>query len=617
MKKAINYGYIQETPGRDIRMKKAFPAGYRYLFSAHEDDTEFRNPNMYTVDIDTHLQLDEFMQSTIENIGIMIGYKGIGKSTVLKNYFRYSQLGCIFGKERLIIPVFDWEPYLRNDICEACLLFHSVNKQILKKYPTVKATIREDDESTFEYEVRSTKEYLRETGIKEVLLLFDNIEQLPCNPNNLRQFIKAYKYLKTPIHEEVPLSYRLKILISSTPERFVWAMENGELGRYQHSDLFYIYKNNSINLHSYLSKKRRQPESPLKNIPEWDNVLNAFGEISRKFNHKYDAIIRGVSNYSVPDSLAAYADILSNERWIHPKTGGSVFRIEDMTLNNITVLRSLFCLENEMITGIHSKRFCNFLSANNEYDNSMIILLTVKLCYQQCCVKQIASITTPRNKSNSAENLYGERWHLKKCEILLIWKEIFGSVNNKNFPKFEEQVNESVDYLYNNGILAKCCKAKKGEPHEISNEARLYLTPKGKLLWEMLSQDSVLLEMFREDYVRIYEQDIEAHSHSPYSSQAHITNGNQFELFIDLCTMIMDLAKIEYTLREISVERRTYTAYKNDFGEDSVVAHLYMGLIKSISYSGVNITDGPLRDKITGLEEQIETLKDIFRWAEK
>ena len=79
----------------------------------------------------------------------------------------------------------------------------------------------------------------------------------------------------------------------------------------------------------------------------------------------------------------------------------------------------------------------------------------------------------------------------------------------------------------------------------------------------------------------------------------------------------MDLAKIEYTLREISVERRTYTAYENDFGEDSVVAHLYMGLIKSISYSGVNITDGPLRDKITGLEEQIETLKDIFRWAEK
>ena len=126
-------------------------------------------------------------------------------------------------------------------------------------------------------------------------------------------------------------------------------------------------------------------------------------------------------------------------------------------------------------------------------------------------------------------------------------------------------------------------------------------------MWEMLSWDSVLLEIFREDYYRDYS---EKTSNNPFCSYILMHQGKQTEIFSDLIRMISELLEKEKIYRKRALENDTVTSMKNNFGEECVCAQLFEGLKQSMSYSGL-IKNEELNTSFHNLQKEIETLNAL------
>ena len=305
---------------------------------------------------------------------------------------------------------------------------------------------------------------------------------------------------------------------------------------------------------------------PKKEYDQWANSLPYFIRVSQKFNGKYNQIILGLSNYNINVAMKFYANILSNEKWLHSfgnnQTDTSVgfFDANSLHVNNITVIRSLACLEDDMFLGQNDIPICNLLYSTEEEDYSIIILYLMKRFYSSRC----------------PEHDYGSTY-LKKWQIIKQFSEIF-----HGRPNIEDKTEKCLQYLYNASLLAKNLKTKPEEAHTLEDSSRLYLTPRGTTIWEMLTMDSVLLEMFREDYYRVYQ----GNDNNPYCSRILLDN-QQHELFLDLIRMVKEISDLEKEYYKAAIENDTVTALKTYFGEHSICHHLISGVYKSMTYSGI------------------------------
>ena len=116
----------------------------------------------------------------------------------------------------------------------------------------------------------------------------------------------------------------------------------------------------------------------------------------------------------------------------------------------------------------------------------------------------------------------------------------------------------------------------------------------------MLAWDSVLLEIFREDYYRDYST-----SGNRICSYTLMKQNKQLDIFIDLIHMISDLLEIETRYREEAKKNDTITSLKRNFGEECVCAQLFEGLKQSMSYSGL-IKNSEIQRIVIPLQEDIE-----------
>lgn len=606
VKKAINYGLLSSTPSRELR-SKVFPTNSNSIFrnnSIYSYD-HFNNKSYIKEPEDsdnTAAKMKLFLDSPSNAMSFFIGYPGIGKTSFLRHYFNNPSSICTFKKETLTVFVSDWEDYAEDTSeYEVYRLLRRINSKIHGKYKSaqISCTLSSDLKDNSSYaelirEITYLKQLLSYSPIKAVYLILDNIDELPKDQACIKHLMTLYKELLHTTDNSGPATTCIiKMLLSSTPERFTYAVEKGDLKKHRYPfDI--IYKTSSINLSRFFKNKKNELDTSVTQSEQWEDLENAFNTIHDRFGQKYDDIIKGISNYSVIEAMKAYADILTNVRWVHPRGIDTKSRssLSDMTINNITVFRSLFCMENPMyIPAICKNRICNLFYSTETYDNSIITLLIIKLFYLECYNSQFSNQymqTIKKAKHGTPINMYGEYWHLKKAEVITLFLQMF-SDTYPDGSNMETRVSDSIDYLYHHGILAKCCKVYAGESHDISYDSRLFLTPKGKTLWEMLKNDSVLLEHFREAYVREYEKD--KTDHNTICSSTLIADNEQKRLFTDLAILITDLAQEEYKLRKIASnspdQRHTYTSYRNAFGADSIVSHLYKGLEESANFSGV------------------------------
>lgn len=627
----INSGYETKTTHLETRMLEYFPEDYDYFFEQPLCGTnDYANKNTYITDEKVEKELDVLFATEKNLLSILVGYHGMGKSTILKNYFSvHSSDELSIKNNKIIFSKFNWNyNYLKENAYNLGHIIHNINSRLcslfqiqfeneedaffeflLKKDQdlisidcAIKQSIQELKRNNNEiYEIRRFEFILDKVRIKSFCFVIDNIESLKSERRFclISKLVECFRLLT----ENTSNHTIIKMLFSFRPDTLYEAQE---YGCFQNKEIgLYIKQIHTINLEKYFSLKLKNYNRQNSNFKTWNKCLPLFMKVSQKYNRKYDHIIKKLCNYSVPAAMKIYSNILSNSRWMHDKgpddckksDSPDYFNIDDIVINNITVIRAISCLEDEMFVPKdqtysiniydnkkrdYSSPICNLLYSTPNDDYSILILYIIKFFYNFC----------------KKDNLYGTIY-LKHWDIIRIFTEIFGGING-----LEKKISTCISYLFNMQILDKSIKTKEDENSGLSHESRLYLTPKGEILWEMLSWDSVLLEIFREDYYRDYSKET---CNNPYCSYILMQTGQQYEIFKDLIRMINCLLKKEKVYRDKAKENDTFTSLRENFGKKCICAQLFEGVKQSMMYSGI-IKNSEISDDFYKLQGSIENI---------
>ena len=118
----------------------------------------------------------------------------------------------------------------------------------------------------------------------------------------------------------------------------------------------------------------------------------------------------------------------------------------------------------------------------------------------------------------------------------------------------------------------------------------MYITSKGRRLFDMLKEDSVLLEICREDIYR----EIPILEDNMKSSYDLMMEGKQNILFLDLLDIIKNIFDEERGYFELACKNRKKDMFIEQFGKRPLSLALLEGVSKSIQYSGCHNITGSL-----------------------
>lgn len=612
----INYIYV-ETDTNDIEeLCKKFPKGFRQIFlSSARPRNQEEAKQLYTSNEAAEQELLSPFFANANSYNIMLGYPACGKTTILNHCLGPLSNEILLLDKTLTFPNF-FQGYLSLDYKHYTVdkAVAAVNEKIEESYPKLSEYFYSEQGTTdfffFFYSLQpAALQYSERTEIscisladeramrlaaakdyapslyeaiklqflltsaicpiEQLNICVDGVDTLEYSYQKkiITSFLRLYDRLTTFPKDARKKYYTTRLLISLRPESYHQLCKEQEFSH--HPVDHFLKMNHTINLENCLSKRIKNyfGKHYSKNLDIWRSCLQQFGYISQRFCGKYDNMIKSLSFYHVQDSLLLYAKILCNQRWVRkdpPPEPQNFFHPDNYIINNITVIRAIACGENEMFVNSPDNFITNLLYNEPQKNYSIMCLYILRLF----------------TKYIIAEQPYGSDI-LTKVKILQLLKEIFPS-----YYALEEEVETVLNYFFAHKILLYSITNKvSAGSSKAADTTALYLTPKGRALWNMLQSDSVLMELYREDYYREY--DTPGCYNNPLSSYILMRDHQQDQIFIDLCRILCELINLEEQYLQNARKHHTMYAFKQTLGSKMVCVHLMSGIEKSMDYSGL------------------------------
>lgn len=573
---------------------------------------------LYVPDKDTEEKLQDIYDDESDSLSLLIGYAGIGKSTVLRNFFNFSNSAISESRDQnaIIFPMSCNGKILDNKeiVEDFTIRISSVCSFLEKKFPELRAwfgtaegqhifyeyidgtnpKILEHvpyDQSTgaspseleslklyyayekerFTFMITKLKFYLGRTECRynKLIVILDDIEPLPyhAQKNLIMQYVRFYECMRNVSEINSEKKYVINMLISIRPHtNRILNSENDFKAYYVTRE---IIKEDMVDLHQLFSKKilYYSKEISIENKESWDTATKVLLILSGKFNGKYKNLIKNISLLNSRDALKYYSLILSNRIWIQKnadKAAEFTINENDYIFNNITVLRALAC-EQYYVYAMRGQYLVPNILINSPDKNYAIL----NLCLLNCFLRE-----DYRNCSYGKEYKTGN-------EIIESFLDVF-----PDYHDLKEDVQKMIAYFYKQKLLRKSINdTEKTEALNddivITMQSKLYLSPKGYEIANMLSCDSVYFELCREEYYRTMENE-----YSAQSSFELMQKGQQIDIFCDLLVLLKELIAEEQKYLLYAQGKKTLGLYHLYFGNEILCEKLYQGLCKSIEYSG-------------------------------
>lgn len=314
------------------------------------------------------------------------------------------------------------------------------------------------------------------------------------------------------------------------------------------------------------------------NPATWNMAKSVFYEIINDFDNNILNMIADSCHMNIRAITDCFQMILSNRVWCQ------VFYNEfpnvtknDYRFDIVNVVRTLACGENPVYTG---KSYFQFnqndltdIQSRPSFDgsNTFIPNIFIDIDTNECDIlpaiitKYLDGFFSSQNSSPPQTEFITKK--LLIDNILQIFK------NNVE----RERISNVIDYLFENRVIRKSIISKDDDEtiNKLKEEDYLYLTLKGSRLLQMLEADSVLIEIYREDIKREYD---DSHYKSSYE---FILENNQIELFNDLLELVTDIYENEDIYqRYICDAGKCSSFYDIDF---PITQMILKGIEKSLS----------------------------------
>lgn len=409
--------------------------------------------------------------------------------------------------------------------------------------------------------------------IRKVVIILDNLQKLFPDREEQQEYVR----LLLQVYECLENYGDLKnfLIISVRPYEYRQLREDPYIAPYASALIWKENKFDSVELfRNVLEKYGEEITFDSQTLsPESKEFNNILTDLSQKFKRKYSDMIEKLCFYDAVLIMEAYKRILLNRTWVkegkfrykpNPRKG------QGLLFDNITCIRALACGNSKVFRQAEDlesvpeieKLIPNLLYNSEDKDYSLLILCTMKYFLRH---------------SHSKQEWGGSDIVLE--DYIQDFTAVFGDK--------KEELLETIAYMYHTGILRRSVlDAEKADGEQYNScfgkKNKLYITSRGSKLWDMLKDDSVLLELCREDSYQEpgYREDCMK------SSYDLMMEGKQSELFIQLLDLVRRLFEEELSYYRSCCQQGKREQYQRLFGRRPVTDTLLEGVAKSIQYSG-------------------------------
>lgn len=628
-KRKINQIYL-ETPKRyENKLYKDNYLQFNYFLNSTNSGSNDSEP--YFENIETQEKLNRIIKTYNDCLSFFISDIGTGKTVDIIHTFECVGNGIVLNKENhtIIIPQFyhgyiaeDYDDIEDNEILSPSIdniaksIFAACRK-IDEEYPKVhkwfnepktkelfKVLIQKTNPKLFEYpdtedindkqlleiakirdffiySISKLKLYLlfAPCGINRALFILDGVESLDIKSQKLivSKYLHLFKCMQNYSKWDKARRIYINMLISIRPETKDMLSSKGILNGFE--DINQIYKSNDIDMAEYFRQKNKNIPKEIRNInsEKWDKALKTLLTLSEKFDGKYSKMILRLSGNNLRKALSVYTSILSNEVWVtkDAQTDPSlVDSIDEYIFNNITIYRAIACHNDLVYRGDSTSLIPNIIYSVNKKNYVLPVFYLLKYFYNLHIMSY----------SNDYE-FYTEEY------ILHDFNGIFSEdiLNND----FDGKLINILNYLVSLDIIK-------------SLSGGYSITSKGIELWNMFQADSVLIEMYREDFYMDYDS---PKSNKFDSSYQLMQDRKQDVIFTKLLELLNNLYKKEKDIIKKVKQHESLQQYFDRLGNESVVQHLFRGLCNSIDFSG-KYNNSDVQYEREKLQKLIDTIFD-------
>ncbi len=565
-------------------------------------------------------ELKKIHYSQNNEFKFLVGLTGMGKTTLLRNYFKITDRDIKISDSDIIIYISFYYADLLSDNPQK-----SIEKEIVKYLlRTVKKLLIEHKEiytnsekfwSDFYNFIISNKPTLLENDkiipnssfFDDVFnpLSYDKIQEKlkkTCENNTLEYYSSLIKYILTKIQK----AYNIFIIfddIESKEEKF--HKTTVELARHLHSCFSAIenpritiktiialraytfrcnigrqsqarresiqhdtiLKKNSVNLLDIFNKRFEEIEETqltkviTKNIESYNQAKTQLYCVAKSLDRIGGHLIYNLSNYNLCDALLIYCNIMINLDWIaedEAETSGA-FQIDSKNYR-ITTENLMYVIANMEVDNYMEKSgYVPNILYNDKEGTDLIAVYIIKYLL-----------------INGIDNIYGEKY-ITGSELLQKIRDLFVKRNDSNirYEYWTEQINSVLNYLYNTGILFRSLYDIE-DPNDSQIERKydenfkLYLSPRGKCLYTLLSKNAVLLELYRDDiYTDIPNND---------KLTVELSTVDVFDYLLKFLQTCYNLEK-----NNIGCAIPNLELYQENVGNEYITSTLLEGVLKNIS----------------------------------
>lgn len=586
-------------------------------------------------------ELKKIHQSSKNEFKFLVGLTGMGKTTLLRNYFKIIDRDIKISDNDIIIYISLYYADLLSDSPQT-----SIKNEIVKYLiRTVKKLIETHtyiytDKETFwidyyNFIVSNKPTLLENDNVVPTSTFFDDIFspisyekiikklECACKNNALEYYSSLIKFVITRIQK----SYNIFIIyddIESKEEKFhkptvelarhihscFSAIENSEITiktivslraytfrcnidrqsqarrEFIHHDT--ILKKESVSLLDIFNKRFEEIEEAqltknnTKNIESYNQAKEQLNYVAKSLDRIGGQLIYNLSNYNICDALLIYCNVMINLDWIaeDESENGGAFQIDHKNYR-ITTENLMYVIANmEVDNYIKNSGYVPNILCNDKEGTDLIAMYIIKYLV-----------------TNGIDIVYGENYItgeelLKKIQNLFVKR----SDSKLRLESWNYRINYVLTYLYNSGILFRSLYDIENPndsqiERKYDKDFKLYLSPRGKCLYTLLSKNAVLLELYRDD---IYT-DI------PNNEKLTI-DMSTVDVFDYLLNLLISYCYLEK--RYIGCAIPELELYQENFGKEFLVSILLEGVLKNIN--------AYFKNKDNSYKELIEKVSHIY-----
>lgn len=422
-----------------------------------------------------------------------------------------------------------------------------------------------EENTPFVFYASKLKLYLSDTDcdVNRLIIILDGVDTMDDNERDavISSHLKFYHCMRNRGRLKGRKMFYVNLVVSMWPSTYQDLYSKKWFSPYRSSKI--IYQENIGDLDKYFGRKLAMipPEYSNKEGYRWKDVEQVTKELCTKYDKKFSKMIMGLSNNSTREALNMCHNILSDPVWMtrypdRPADPRSYF------MNNISILRAIGCGRDRVYNGHGNKTIPNILynrmAKDGRYleDNSMISLYIIKYLIQKNTVSARA-------------------WpaRVTRGKVVTAIVDTFGDEVD-GIPEFKTRVENTLTSLCKDGIINE-------------GNGPLYLSAKGNTLYDCLSSDSVLCEMYREDFLQ--ETDGENAEYRFVSSMDFLSNydNGQVLSFAESYRFVRSVFNnTERKLILAAKARKSWPRYISLFGEHPMVWHLSEGIRMSVEFAG-------------------------------